>query len=123
MPLRFQRQRANAPLQGQLIIRSTYDVYLDGRTLTYVKTVCARDDAAKRFILHVIPVDKSVIGGNEQHTMDFSFIEGEDWYVGESCVVSRELPDYAIASIRTGQYDISRSRHEWLSEYHFSRPN
>ena len=103
--------------------RSVYDVYLNGRNLTYVKSPCANDDAAKRFILHVIPVDKSVIGGNEQHTMDFSFIEGKDWYVGEACVVSRELPDYAIAYIRTGQYDISRSRHEWLSEYHFSRPN
>ena len=37
--------------QGELIIRSTYDVYLDGRTLTYVKTPCTQDDAAKRFIL------------------------------------------------------------------------
>ena len=106
-----------------MIIRSTYDIYLDGRTLTYVRSPCANSDAAKRFILHVFPVDKSVIDGNEQHTMDFNFIEGKDWYVGESCVVSRELPDYAIAYIRTGQYDISRSRHEWVSEYHFSRPN
>ena len=121
--LKVKDNEANAPLQGQLIIRSTYDVYLDGKTLTYVRRQCAKDDAAKRFILHVIPVDKSVIDGNEQHTMDFNFIEGNEWYVGESCVVSRELPDYAIAYIRTGQYDISRSRHEWLSEYHFSRPN
>ncbi len=112
-----------APIQGQLIIRSTYDIYLDGRTLTYVRSPCANDDAAKRFILHVFPVDNSVIDGNEHHTMDFSFIEGEHWYVGESCVVSRELPDFEIAYIRTGQYDITRSRHEWLSEYHFSRPN
>ena len=108
------------PIQGELIIRSVYDVYLDGRTLNYVRRQCANDDAAKRFILHVIPVDNSVIDGNEQHTMDFSFIEGKEWYVGESCVVSRQLPDFAIAYIRTGQYDISRSRHEWLSEFHFS---
>ena len=107
-----------------MIIRSTYDVYLDGK-YPHLRSgaQCANSDAAKRFILHVFPVDKSVIDGNEQHTMDFSFIEGKDWYVGESCVVSRELPDYAIAYIRTGQYDISRSRHEWLSEYHFTRPN
>ena len=115
--------KISAPEQGRLIIHSHYDIYLDGKTLTYVRRQCANNDAAKRFILHVIPVDKSVIGGNEQHTMDFSFIEGEDWYVGESCVVSRELPEYAIAYIRTGQYDISRSRHEWVSEYHLSRPN
>ena len=121
--LKHSDNEAKAPLQGQLIIRSTYDIYLDGRTLTYVRRQCANDDAAKRFILHVFPVDNSVIDGNELHTMDFSFIEGKEWYVGETCVVSRELPDFAIAYIRTGQYDISRSRHEWLSEYHFSRPN
>ena len=121
--LKVKDDEANAPFQGQLIIRSTYDVYLDGKTLTYVRRQCANDDAARRFILHVFPVDKSVIDGNELHNMDFSFIDGKDWYVGEACVVSRELPDYAIAYIRTGQYDISRSRHEWLGEYHFSRPN
>ena len=121
--LKHSDNEAKAPLQGQLIIRSTYDIYLDGRTLTYVRRQCDNDDAAKRFILHVFPVDNSVIDGNELHTMDFSFIEGKDWYVGESCVVSRQLPDFAIAYIRTGQYDLTRSRHEWVSEYHFSRPN
>ena len=121
--LRHNNVEIAAPEENRLIIRALYDVYLNGRTLTYVRRQCAKDDAAKRFILHVIPVDKSVIDGNEQHTMDFNFIEGNEWYVGESCVVSRELPDYAIAYIRTGQYDISRSQHEWLSEYHFSRPN
>ena len=87
--------------ESELIVRSTYDVYLNGRTLTYLKEECTQDDAAKRFILHVIPVDNSIINGNAHDNLDFSFIEGEDWYVGESCVVSRDLPDYAIASIRT----------------------
>ena len=105
--------------QGELIIRSTYDVYLDGRTLTYVKTPCTQDDSAKRFILHVIPVDKSVIGGNEHANLDFSFLEGFNWKVGEGCIVSQVLPDYPIASIRTGQYNMSRSGHDWLNEYHF----
>ena len=103
--------------QGELIIRSTYDVYLDGRTLTYVKTPCTQDDAAKRFILHVIPFDKSVIGGNEHASLDFIFVEGLNWKVGEGCIVSQVLPDYPIASIRTGQYNTSRSGHDWLSEY------
>ena len=117
--LRHNNVEIAAPEEDRLIIRSLYDVYLDGRTLTYVRRQCAKDDAAKRFILHVFPVDKSVIGGNELHNMDFSFIEGKDWYVGESCVVSRELPDYAIASIRTGQYDISALAHEWLKRVSF----
>ena len=115
--------RTRYQFKANLIIRSVYDVYLDGRNLTYVKSPCANDDAAKRFILQVIPVDKSVIDGNAHHTMDFSFIEGEDWTVGESCVVSRELPDYPITTIRTGQYNLPRTSHEWLNEYYLPRPN
>ena len=108
--------------QGELIIRSTYDVYLDGRTLTYVKTPCTQDDAGKRFILQVVPVDKSVINGNAHDNLDFAFMEGLNWKVGEGCIVSQVLPEYPIASIRTGQYNTSRSGHDWLSEHYFSEP-
>ena len=103
--------------KGELIISSTYDVYLDGKTLTYLKSPCAHDDAANRFILHVFPVDTSVIEGRTQETLDFSFMEGRNWHVGEACVVSRDLPNYPIASIRTGQYNSSETAHDWLSEY------
>ena len=44
-----------AAIQGNVIIRSAYDVYLHDRTLTFVKSLCMHDDAAKRFILHVFP--------------------------------------------------------------------
>ena len=108
--------------RGHLIIRSTYDVYLNGRTLTYVKNPCLRADASNRFILHVIPVDNSVIGGRAHATQDFSFMEGKEWHVGESCVVSVDLPEYPIASIRTGQYNSSRTSHDWLSEYQLPQP-
>ena len=109
--------KGSTAIQGNVIIRSTYVVYLSDRILTYVKNPCTQDDATNRFILHVFPVDKSVIDGNELHNMDFNFIEGKDWYVGESCVVSRQLPGFAIASIRTGQYNASKTAHDWLSEY------
>ena len=46
-------------------------------------------------------------------------MEGKDWHVGEACVVSRDLPNYPIASIRTGQYNASESAHDWLSDYRF----
>ena len=117
--LRLSDSEVQPPPKGELIIRSNYDVYLDGKTLTYVKSPCGHDDAANRFILHVIPVDTSVIEGRSQETLDFSFMEGEDWHVGEACVVSRDLPHYPIAFIRTGQYNASESAHDWLNEYHF----
>ena len=117
----LRRESANdrPAIRGELIISSTYDVYLDGRTLTYVKRPCVQDDALKGFILHVIPEDKSVIGGNAQETLDFILVEGKDWQIGEACIVSRDLPNYPIASIRTGQYNASKTAHDWLNEYHF----
>ena len=66
------------------------------------------------------PWTRVLLTATNSTTWNFSFIEGKDWYVGESCVVSRELPDYAIASIRTGQYSASGSRHVWIGEYTFS---
>ena len=118
--LRSDETIVEAGITGELIIRSTFDVYLDGRTLIYVNDACSQADVDRRFILHVVPVDKAVIGGNAHHNMDFSFAEGDDWQLRKGCAVSRELPDYAIASIRTGQYSASGSRHVWIGEYTFS---
>ena len=50
-------------------------------------------------------------------------MEGKKWHVGESCVVSVDLPEYPIAAIRTGQYNAERTAHQWLSEYQFPKPN
>ena len=107
-----------ATVPGQLIIRSTYDVYLNDRTLTFVKSRCTQHDALKRFIVHVIPVDNNVIDGRAQATRDFNFLEGKTWQIGAACLVSVDLPDYPIASIRVGQYNLTRTGHDWLSEYH-----
>ena len=68
------------------------------------------------------PVDRSVINNREHANLDFSFIEGNTWRVGEMCVVTLELPDYPIASIRIGQYNLARSGHDWLEEFHFTKP-
>ena len=103
---------------GELIIRSIFNVYRNDRILTFAKDSCSQDAAARRFILHVIPVDNSVIDGKAEANLDFSFQPPDTWRPGEACVVSVELPDYPIAFIRTGQYNASRTGDIWLSEYH-----
>ena len=102
---------------GELIIRSVYDVYRNDRILSFVKDACSQDAAARRFILHVIPVDNSVIDGKAEANLDFSFQPPDTWRPGEACVVSVELPDYPIALLRTGQYNATRTGHDWLEEY------
>ena len=102
---------------GELIIRSIYNVYRNDRILSFVKDACSQDAAARRFILHVIPVDNSVIDGKAEANLDFSFQPPDTWRPGEACVVSVELPDYPIALLRTGQYNATRTGHDWLEEY------
>ena len=109
---------SSATVPGELVIRSTYDVFLFDRTLTFFKSRCTQHDALKRFIVHVIPVDNSVIDGRAQATRDFNFLEGKTWQIGAACLVSVDLPDYPIASIRVGQYNLTRTGHDWLREYH-----
>ena len=119
------RGESNIPstfARGELIIQAEYDVYLSNRILTYVRHPCAHDDARNRFILHVIPMDTSVIGGDAQANLDFHFFEGIDWQVSDSCIVSVALPEFPFAHIRTGQYNASRTAHEWLSEYSSPSP-
>ena len=72
-----------------------------------------------RFILHVIPVDKTIIEGNEHDNKDFYF----DWFgmrVADTCLVVRDLPSYEIASFSTGQYigGHNPSGHKWIATYH-----
>lgn len=85
------------------------DVYLDGERLIYIGTSCNNTDIEDRFLLHIHPVDRSDVLKSRRNndldfnTYDFSFHE-EGFFFGENCAVIRNLPDYDIKIIRTGQY-------------------
>ena len=103
------RQAAyNAVTAREPAVRSVYDVFLDGRTLTYVKEPCAREETAARFFLHVVPVDLNDLPDDRGiwgfDNLDFSF-EFDGVRLGDACMVSASLPAYAIAEIETGQFD------------------
>lgn len=106
---RAARQAAhNAITAGEPAVRSVYDVYLDGRTLTYVKSPCAREETAARFFLHVVPADMNDLPDDRGiwgfDNLDFSF-EFDGVRLGDACMVSVSLPAYPIAEIETGQFE------------------
>ena len=90
-----------------LIIRSDFDVYLDGDTLTYLKAPCAESDTRGRFFLSVHPVDVSDLPearrelGHDGLNFDFS---PDGIIFANKCMIRRELPDYPILKIETGQW-------------------
>ena len=94
---------------SQPIIRSRYDVYRIGDELIYVNEQCDSPyDLAATFFLHLFPVDaRDLLPARAEYGFNnwgFTFRVGGGSSVGGTCVVSRQLPEYEVARIRTGQY-------------------
>ena len=101
-------RRAYAALADrEPVVRSVYAIYLDGRTLTYAKSPCSREETAARFFLHVIPVSVSDLPDERRRwefdNLDFSFHNRGAQFDGK-CVVDVLLPSYPIEKVRTGQF-------------------
>ena len=92
---------------GPPVAQSDFDLYLSGNVLIYIRENCDAGDADARFFLHIIPADPADLSAHRRTrgfaNMDFRF---DDYgaFAGDKCFVERELPDYAIDSIRTGQF-------------------
>lgn len=89
--------------------RSTFDLHLDeeNRTLTYVKDPCAASDIEKPFFLHVRPARSEDLPDDRRDfgfdNLDFDFRLEGGVFDGK-CAAQVALPDYAFASLRTGQW-------------------
>ena len=104
-------------------IRSSFDVYVDDGQLVYVKESCSVDDRDLLFFLHVFPVDgKEVVQGSEEtgfNSINFGLIEEGGMHDG-SCFAAVDLPEYDIASIRTGQ--VAEDMEAWRAYYNLALP-
>ena len=92
---------------GAPVAQSDFDVYLRGNDLAYLKEPCTEGYSDARFFLHVFPAASADLPADDRAlgfaNFDFQFA-GHGAYLGDKCVVERELPDYAIERIRTGQF-------------------
>ena len=93
--------------RGEPVVRSAYDLYLDGRTLAYAKSPCGRGDGAAQFFLHVTPMNADDLPDDRKphgfDNLDFSF-ESRGVRFEEKCMVGVDLPSYPIAEVTTGQF-------------------
>ena len=95
-------------LSGKPAAEADFDLYLDGNRLTYIKQACAQQDIENPFFLHVHPVRREDLPETRRYSgfdnLDFSFSVHGALFDGK-CLASVPLPeDYAIASLRTGQF-------------------
>ena len=95
-----------AKASSEPLIESGFDVYMEGGALTYLKAPCAEDDTLGRFFLSVHPVDVADLPENRREFghdgLNFDFAPDGIVFSGK-CMVRRELPDYPILKIETGQ--------------------
>ena len=91
---------------GEPAARGVFDVYLADDEIVYFKEPCRQADAEALFFLRLVPErasdlpEESAADGFEQ--LDFEFFSMGAAIDGK-CVASVPLPEYAVASVRTGQ--------------------
>ena len=105
-------------LAGEPLARSVYDVHLGGRALTYLRDGCTDEEAEARFFLHVYPADEGDLPEHRREhgfgNLDFT-LAARGARIDGNCVAVARLPDYPIATIRTGQYDDTGAL--WTAEF------
>ena len=110
---------------NQLAIRSDWDVYLVGNSLIYYKKEqCIPEDTEPTFFLHLDPVDMNDLPDHrKQYGFDGFNFEFRNHLLGEGeiCAAVRELPDYAVAAIRTGQF-IGEGKKIWEGRFDIVEP-
>ena len=95
---------------GEPAARTTFDLYLDAdqNTLSYLKPPCGADDTRGRFFLSVHPVDVDDLPADRREighdSLNFTFAPPAGVIFDGKCMATRQLPDYPIARIETGQW-------------------
>ena len=108
---------------GEPVARGVFDVHLAGGALVYVKEPCSPADTEDRFFLHITPERVSDLPDERREygfdNLDFAFFPNGALYEGK-CAARAALPEYPIASIRTGQH-VSGVGEIWSAEFAVGR--
>ena len=104
---------------GPPVAQSNFHLYLRDSALTYLKAPCAPSDTYARFFLHITPANPADLPADSRErgfaNLDFHFAD-HGAHASDTCVAERDLPDYAIERIRTGQF-VSGEGSLWSVEF------
>ena len=115
--------RITAGDYGAPVAQSRFDVYMRDNSLAYIKEPCVLGETDANFFLHIFPADPADLPADQRErgfaNLDFQFAD-RGAGIDDKCVAERELPDYAIERIRTGQF-VSGDGQLWSAEFHMGR--
>ena len=101
------------------LARGAFDLHLLNGDLVYIKEPCEQMDTEARFFLHVVPERVSDLPEARRElgwdNLDFRFFLNGAWFDGQ-CAARVSLPDYPIASVRTGQF-VSGEGEVWSADF------
>ena len=127
--LRDPADRLGHRIPDEPLVRSVFDVYLDGGMLVAVKERCTAADEQARFFLHVTPADPDDLPRRRRRFGFHREPRKPPERFGDRCLYAASLPKYPVARIVTGQLapcwiawrtEINLNRDSRLS--HDSRP-
>ena len=92
---------------ARLLASNRFDVWFDGVRLLYVEEgLCVGPEPA--VFLHIVPMQLDDLPESRRQfgfdNLDFDVLDAR-LGISHRCVAAARLPDYAIASVRTGQYE------------------
>ena len=101
------------------VAQGAFDLYLLDGDVVYVKESCEPADTEARFFLHIVPERAGDLPDERRElgfdNLDFRFFLSGAWFGGQ-CAARVPLPDYPVASVRTGQY-VSGAGEIWSAEF------
>ncbi len=94
-------------VKGEPLARSVFDLYAIDGALIYAKERCGQSDITDRFFLHIVPERPDDLPEARRES-GFENLDFEIFFRGAlfdgKCAARVPLPDYPVASIRTGQF-------------------
>ena len=101
------------------LARGAFDLHLLDGDLVYVKEPCEQADTDAKFFLHIIPERVGDLPEDRREfgfdNLDFRFFLNGAWF-DSKCAARVPLPEYPVASVRTGQY-VSGVGEIWSAEF------
>ena len=120
---RGRTEEYHAVAQAEPVISSNFDVYINDRTLIYVKDGCSSNDVSAPFFLHIspdhadhLPMERREFGFD---SLNFSFSRYGIRFENR-CIAVVPLPDYPAMDLTTGQF--TETGELWSGIYNFAVP-
>ena len=117
--LKARKETGSFDERWESVIRSEFDVYRNGKLLLYTKAPCTEEDLESLFFVDVWPRHTRDLPEHRQRAGFARFLYADlriyALWMGEGCGVIRQLPEYDIARVVTGQ--LGQGRRVWHGEF------